>query len=278
MLSKSIKYEFKATSRLFLPLYAALIVMSIIACLVFSYAGSGRTPGQAIATMLTMTLTIGIFTAVWVVAIIVIIKRFWDNLLGREGYLTNVLPVSPWQHVFSKLLTSFVWVAASAIVSVIALLIMMSFVVSLGDLGQVASDMLHAYDLAKAEGVFGSAVLCTVFAVLTGIFYVAGVILHAYAAMSIGQLCSKHRIWACLGAYVGISIIMSVVPTMIFGSLLGINGLFTILFGSTDYSSFSAFMHFSARVLGCCAVYEIVVSGIMYALTSLLLQKKLNLQ
>ena len=83
MLKKLFKYEFSATGRIFLPMYAALLVMSLIARVFYSVEGLQSDILIALITMLLVML----FTAVWVITFVIIIRRFWDNLLGRQGYL-----------------------------------------------------------------------------------------------------------------------------------------------------------------------------------------------
>lgn len=41
--------------------------------------------------------------AVVVITFIVILLRFYKNLLQNEGYLMNMLPVKSWQHITAKL-------------------------------------------------------------------------------------------------------------------------------------------------------------------------------
>ena len=227
MLRKLFKYEFRATGRIFLPAYAVLLVMSFVARLCYSadlareFTTEGRT--SLIVTMVMVML----FTAVWVVTLVVVIRRFWTNLLGREGYLMNVLPVSSWEHVCSKAVTSLVWVLLSGLVSVAALIVMLMGTTDLIDW----RDLLYnaswiwneGWDYLRAEGADTQAALLIVQSVIDGLVSVFSLILTAYAAMSIGQLANRRRVWASIGAFFGITIARSIVSSLLFvNTLLGV--------------------------------------------------------
>ena len=112
MLRKMMKYEFSATARIFLPVYAALLAMSAITMLL--YSGRVSAAPRIIAALVITAL----FTAVIVITVVMTLSRFWTNLLGREGYLMHVLPVRSWRLVLAKLLTMSVWTVASVMVVV----------------------------------------------------------------------------------------------------------------------------------------------------------------
>ena len=111
MLGKLIKYEFKSTMRIFLPLYGVILGFTLIRKLLdilnveFFFSD-----GILVTTYLLMT--IGIIALTFILGIL----RFYKNILGTEGYLMNTLPVKSWQLVFSKLFTSVSWFFASMLV------------------------------------------------------------------------------------------------------------------------------------------------------------------
>ena len=128
MLRKLFKYEFKATSRVFLPMYGIFLVLMVLAR--FFYLGQnealfGNSILSGLSVFLVTLIVIAAFTAVWVVTLVLTIRRFWQNLLGREGYLSHVLPVESWEHVLTKLVTGVVWTICSTIVTVGGLWIML---------------------------------------------------------------------------------------------------------------------------------------------------------
>ena len=118
MLGKLIKYEYKATARTFIPIYIALLLVAII----------NRMFGIRnidIAWGISLIALVGLFIALGVLTIIVIVQRFNKNLLGDEGYLMFTLPVKSEQLIASKLIISIVWTIISGIVAFITFLILL---------------------------------------------------------------------------------------------------------------------------------------------------------
>jgi len=127
MLGKLLKYEFKATARIFLLMYAALLVVAGISAIIIPF--NGRTTLSfleaiptlhTIITSLTTLLYVLVAIAVIVVTFVIIIVRFY-RMLGDEGYLWFTLPVTANQQILSKLIAAFVWSLASMIMVVISI-------------------------------------------------------------------------------------------------------------------------------------------------------------
>lgn len=118
MLGKLIKYEYRATARTFIPIYIALLLVAIINR-VF------RIRNIDVAWGISTIVLVGLFIALGVLTIIVIIERFNKNLLGDEGYLMFTLPVKSEQLIVSKLIISIVWTIVSGIIAFITFLILL---------------------------------------------------------------------------------------------------------------------------------------------------------
>ena len=69
---------------------------------------SGNFVLNMLAALVVMAYVVAI-TAVFIVAFILMLQRFYKNLLGDEGYIMFTLPASVHQHVWSKLIVSAVW-------------------------------------------------------------------------------------------------------------------------------------------------------------------------
>ena len=95
MLGKLIKHEFRATGRIMLPLLGAELLLSVLAGL--SIRGLDRMENMGFLGV-TYVLTLVVFFlglfALGVVAFVLMIQRFYKNLLRDEGYLAMTLPVS----------------------------------------------------------------------------------------------------------------------------------------------------------------------------------------
>lgn len=110
MLTKLLKYEFKATGRVFLISYAALLAVAVLSGFSTRFSLHKSLSGLFfLATNLPSTLYACLLFAVAVLTVVTVILRFSRNLLGGEGYLMHTLPVPTWMHVASKLIVAAVW-------------------------------------------------------------------------------------------------------------------------------------------------------------------------
>ena len=94
---KLLKYEWKACARICLPLYAVELLVAFINRLLYSDIGSKLLYG--IPSIVMTMLYAAIMVALFVVTAVVLVQRFYKNLLGSEGYLMFTLPVSVSQHI-----------------------------------------------------------------------------------------------------------------------------------------------------------------------------------
>ena len=104
MLSKLLKYEFKSTGRTFGLCYAgvvaAALLLRILGLLSDSIGFSDTLPRSVVLFTEFLTGLSGVAYAVMIVAVCVItflliLQRFYKNLLSGEGYLMHTLPVRP---------------------------------------------------------------------------------------------------------------------------------------------------------------------------------------
>src|SRR5699024_3526845 len=101
---KLLKYEWKACARICLPMYAALLLLSVVTRVMMVEQVQELLYG--IPSVLIAMLYLAMIVAVFVVTAIILIQRFYKNLLGDEGYLMFTLPVTVGQHIWSKLIVS----------------------------------------------------------------------------------------------------------------------------------------------------------------------------
>ena len=127
MLRKLIKYEFRATARVMLPLYLVTIVLALLtrgASLWLELATADMTMGESILGFLAGLVAVAFVLALlatFIVAVVLAVFRFRKNLLTDEGYVMFTLPVSPHSLVCSKLIVSTVWFLGAVVIDVVAL-------------------------------------------------------------------------------------------------------------------------------------------------------------
>ena len=116
MLSKLLKYEFKATCRIYGGLYLAILAAAALLGAFFRFPALASDFPIAVVTIVYLMLCV----AIAVITALTIIQRFTRNLLGREGYLMHTLPVTPAQLILSKLISSVVWLPCSILVTALS--------------------------------------------------------------------------------------------------------------------------------------------------------------
>ena len=105
MLTKLLKHEFRATARIMGPLYLVLLAVALGFNFSARLMDSGNFVLNMLAALVVMAYVVAI-TAVFIVAFILMLQRFYKNLLGDEGYLMFTLPASVSQHITCLLYTS----------------------------------------------------------------------------------------------------------------------------------------------------------------------------
>ena len=151
MLGKLIKHETRATSRIFLPLYGALLILTIFTKLVmaigapdfFSEMASSNKVAEIILGI-SFTLYFILIVGISVMTLVMIIQRFYKNLFTDEGYLMFSLPVKTWELVLSKLLVGMIWSAVCTIMIVLTF-----FIFSLGyfSMMELSQSIRSAYSM-----------------------------------------------------------------------------------------------------------------------------------
>lgn len=203
-----------------------------------------------------------------VTTVVLMILRFYRNLMTDEGYLMFTLPVSTTELIFSKLIVSIVWFLGTFAVDA---------------LGMLLSGMLGGYeDIVRFRFAFtfgapysmptitqAQAGWLTVGVVVLVVLCGLALCLMTYAAMAIGQSFKKNK---------GL---MSVV--FFFVLWIGTRLVLALIFGAF-YGSASAAVNTMTvlqalwTVLGCACVGALAFCAGFFFLTHGMLRKHLNLQ
>ncbi|HHV50803.1 MAG TPA: hypothetical protein GXX54_03765 [Clostridiales bacterium] len=113
MLGKLLKYEMKAGARMIPISYLATAAVFLVGLIARSLK---------IHQVTTATTILLFFAGIpcIIITLIYVIMRFHKGMFGNEGYLTQTLPVGKGQLLLSKLISSYIWMVASAAVFVAA--------------------------------------------------------------------------------------------------------------------------------------------------------------
>ncbi len=266
MLGKLFKYEIKATARTFLPLFAVLLLFTIINKIFFILRPNEFSLPQGITMMLYVFTLVGIAVA----TLLITIQRFYKNLLGDEGYLMFTLPVKPWQLITSKLLASCVWNVVSGIVAVLSVLVMALGINDLRVFPEAWQHTMENMRLALGTSPFGFFAELTVLilaAVISGIACI-------YLAIALGHQFPHKKLLASFGAVLVVSTAIQLITT------LGIRLLAFLLhntriFAWMDALNAASFMHLG---MWAAILYEAAIIAACFLLTNHLLSRRLNLE
>lgn len=278
MLGKLIKQELRATSRVMLPLIAAVLVLAILSGISVVLLDREQDLGfMTVVFVLTLiAFTVCVF-AVCVAALVVMIERFYKNLLGSEGYLMFTLPVSVDALVWAKLIVSFIWFAVTAVAVLLAMMLMVvvsaNFAFTCEDAAIVRSAVHEMFARIGAGNVIGVTLETLAALFITSVT----TCLHFYFAMAIGQSFANHKgAWSVVFYFI-ISIGVSVLSGTVLGALNGSGLLDRFEITVNDLLTLSGGFAAVHAVLIGNVILSAVLAAILYFPTTALLKKRLNL-
>lgn len=276
MLGKLIKYELKSTGRLFLPFYAAVLVLSILNRVLFVALDNMKF--MEIPRFITMSTYVVLIIGTFVMTYVVMMQRFYKNLLGEEGYLSMTLPVTATQHIISKSITAFIWIVSTVIVTFISIFAMLPDYSFIGEI-------MSGYSTAAAEFAAFTNISLTftlLLAFLLALVSLLASILMIYTAISFGQLANKHRVMMSFVSYIGIYAIIQTINVSLIGVFsFGINKWLeqaTHSFGIGDAGMVSIPGNTIVLVLAGGVALELIYCAAYFFITKYVLEKKLNLE
>ena len=277
MLGKLIKHELRGSGRTMLPFILVSLFLSVMAGLSMRAMEHQQDYSWfSILFGIVIFLFVAGLMAVCIMSVVVVINRFRQNLLGDEGYLMFTLPVSVDQHLWSKLIVSAIWFAATALTCMLAVMLMLlcninTFEIDWSEVGYVMGE------LGRMMREFGILHIVGYCLELLAMFF-AGVCVSCltfYCAMAIGYSFSNRKVLLSILAFFGIDILFSILQSSLIMLLNAIPGVERFL-ENLDLSRVNAAgsMHI---VLLCWVLYLAIHAAVLYIPTRLLLKKKLNL-
>ena len=266
MLSKLIRYEWKAVARVCIPMYGGLILAAMLTHFLLGNLERFSSTLYDIITMAMSTLCFGLFMAAFVLTLIIQIQRFSKNLLGDEGYLMFTLPVSTAELICSKLIVSVVWFLGALAVDALGLLVTGRF----GSY-QNAVRFQVTYTFGMPMTGAQSAGLIIEFVAFLLLCSVA-LCLMTYAAMAIGQSFKKNKGLMSVVFFFVLWIGTRMLLTLIFGLLFGL--------GAQPLPAMTAMPLLKSMyiLLGCGCAGALAFCAGFFFLTHGMLRRHLNMQ
>lgn len=269
MFAKLFKYEMKAVSRIFLIAWPALLALALFNGF---FLQNDRHLYQPLSSSIMQTITmfafVMLFAAVLVMTLIVIIMRFYKGLLRDEGYLMFTLPVTTRQIITAKGISATILALVATVVGTTAIFLLVLPSKSPHEIAELFSVMQGMLAQVDNWGLYLAEIIVVVIVTTMASIYLM------YAAMSLGQLAQKHKIAWSFAAYVGISIILSII-TWIFGIA------FPII--QTDMSTYTIDRIMAEGMIGHWLIFGYIVTQVLqivvfHAISEYTLDKKLNLE
>ena len=289
MIKKLCKYEFRSIGRTLIPIYIAVIAVSIITAISIAmnvnYANINYSSNsvqwaiemnvpyklQQVFTFVMSLTYFAVMVALFVLTFVIILQRFYKGLLCDEGYLMFTLPVKPWQLITSKGITAFVISILSGIVSCISIFIMMIGVAEdrwtlLAQMFSFKNWSMFFIRLNEVIPLWGLYALEIIVYIIVGSL---ASLYQVYASMAIGHLAKKNRILMSVVAYIVISMILSFI-----GGIFVVFSAFTMQ-NLIYINAGEAFLH---ALLIFSIIISIIECVVFFVITERILSKKLNLE
>ena len=219
MLGKLLKYDFRSNLLNFLLMYAVFLGITVLARISitmvdFEYSVFQNDVLSAMTVVGSIVLYFLGCGAVIILTYILVTMRFYNNLMGKEGYLSFTLPVTAGAHLASKMISGVVFIMASYCVLGI------SGVILTDGTGVWSGPVLSFYELFLDAVKLNNPVIFVLYIIkgLTGLAAGTAVI---YLSVCIGQLAARHRVLAAIGVYIGINLVLGIITTL--GSTIFLN-------------------------------------------------------
>lgn len=200
-----VKYELQSVRKWYLGIYGIAILLSIplglmLHKLMFTYELSKEEPSLLFFAFFTLMCfaTIIVWGTIYIATIVLIIRRFAKTVFGREGYLTNTLPVSAHQLILSKLFVAFILITISNLVVLASIAIIAAFNIDLKDFLLITSNFGQ---LLKEMGTLYLFILSTILGTISGILFY-------YLCISIGNLFNTNKVLMGFVTYFAIQAII----------------------------------------------------------------------
>lgn len=266
MLRKLYKHEFYSLFRSLYPIYAALCLFALL-CKLPMYLDIDNIIFETVTGFSVIFYIISIL-ATFVVGMVIIITRFYKNLLSHEGYLTFSLPFTATQHIVCKLICAAVMMILNGLAVILSLIIVGLGTETFNEIIDIFSLMLK--DFFANETAF----TVTLFVLQVIVMIIASVVqsvLMFYSAMAIGQQ-FKSKIGGSVIAYIAIYVATEIFATVtVLPFMLGFGENFEDWLISKGVGAIQLFLLYPI-------VLSLIISTVYFLITRHFLSKKLNLE
>lgn len=268
MFSKLLRYEYRATARVMVPVYGVFLLL--VACTALTrFAASYLLPStllEFVSDMLTAFSFLG-FAGVLLVSTFLSVVRFYQ-MLGDSGYLYFSMPVTPSQHILARALVGTTW-------TMFFLLVCGLFLFFFGIAPEVnISEIFTSPAGWMIIGIIVLVVVEMIVSIISGYF-------SMFLCCAIGAQWTQHRLLATFAAYLAMGAVSQVISllTLVFASLLDVpNTWLESLFNlsASNIATVDGFFKITMPIW-IALLYIGIIAIICFCVTKKLLEKRLNL-
>ena len=267
MVKKLIKYDFASFMRLLLPVQLILLGIAALNRFIQLFETEDSTIYNIIFTSSVVLYVIAIIVCLLLTTIVGIV-RFYQGMYSNEGYLSHTLPVTPTQHILSKLIVTTIFELGSVFAVFVSLCV--------ATLGEFNIELFKAgsFLLGKAyEGLGFHLVLYIIEAVVYLLTAELMGMLMLYFCISMGQLAKKKKILLAFGVFFGLYFLGQVCSTIII-IFVTLNNELVESIAEWAGENYIAFAHI---VFGVSFTVTAVLGIVYFLLNRFIMSKKLNL-
>lgn len=263
MILKLFKYDFMNIGKKLIPFYIAALVIGVInrILLLTSTISSIENENNFMAIFGSPLLYFAYFVVIigiFCMTVFVIISRYNSSIYGNEGYLTNTLPLKPYQIIWAKLINFLIWIFISYFIIFVSLFILFPFdffvrnIIEQPDFYKDLNHMTKYILSSKYTPIFVLQLVYNFFSHIQSI-------LMLFLSIAIANLFKSYKVVAGVIAFFLISTIFSLIGSSLTFSLVKDVNLTEI------YDEISPFFYNllkNANILS--IVYSIISSAILF--------------
>lgn len=273
MFGKLCKYEWRYMLRIFLPMWALVLVLSVVnRFTLFLDNTSGASERFVTLALLALVFACG---ALGIVAIVMIVQRFYQGLMKDEGYLMFTLPVKSGMLINAKGVTAVLLLAITGIVGALVFVIISTRLVTWEDIHNTFEDLIRSLNRYQISGF--TVFMAVLWGVIAGLMGIAAQLYQIYLAIAIGQLGKKHRVALAVISYLGINIVLSWLTSWA-AYFMGRSEVLKDWFHTWDFNNFAESFKFMVGVEALSAVVAFLLTLVFFFITRYILEKHLNLE
>lgn len=260
MLKKLIKHEFKAVSKILCLLHLALIIVTAVEFVIIKLLSNSYISIISTTAITVYGALIFIITAAILIYFIV---HFYRTMFTDQGYLTNTLPVKPYELIISKMLVAFVWIIINSIITIISIIMIVNANGATHYFTKIINEAANEFHNQFGINFNALAIIFIIYMISTAVY----MLLMLYASIALGQSMGRHKILCSFAAYM----ILYTVNQALSAAILVPFGLYGVI----DKIEISTII---MPLIVVSFIFLLILSVIYFIITNHILCSKLNLE